>query len=514
MTSINLLHPLYNVADIRKIEQAALAALPPGTLMQRAGAAAAGVALTLIPENHADLEVLVLAGPGNNGGDALEVAHRLANAGMRVTVLLEIVPSVQALDAQQALQRAQASPARFTDCSSLPDLTTRNWALVVDGLFGIGLARPLEGGWRQIIEAVNALDCPVLALDVPSGLDADTGNVVGPAGVAVYASHTVTFIGDKPGLHTADGRDHAGTVSVAALEIEQDHFVTARIQLAGIESFKDCLSRRRQNSHKGSYGDLAVLGGAHGMGGAPVLAARAAAKCGAGRVFAVFLGEAPLYDSAQAELMCRRADEYDYSKATVVAGPGMGSERSARDLLADVLLLGAPLVLDADALNLIAADSELQRRLQDRDALPAVLTPHPLEAARLLATSSSVVQSDRLAAAQELAARFKSVVVLKGSGTVIAHPDGILAINPSGNPALATAGSGDVLAGVCGALLAQHWPAWEAALAAVWMHGRAADLLVAQGIGPIGLTAGELIPVIRTILNQLTEQHAAHRTPG
>ncbi|MBU6162872.1 MAG: NAD(P)H-hydrate dehydratase, partial [Myxococcales bacterium] len=190
------------------------------------------------------------------------------------------------------------------------------------------------------------------------------------------------------------------------------------------------------------------------------------------------------------------------SSGAVVAGPGLGQSRHAHDALARALASKLPTVLDADALNLIAAEPALQQKTRLRRA-PTLLTPHPLEAARLLGTSAASIQSDRLGAARELAAFFLSTVILKGSGTVIADHDGQLVINTTGNPALATAGTGDVLSGLCGALLAQHWPVWEAALAAVWLHGAAADKMVSEGTGPRGLTAGELLTNIRSLLNQL-----------
>ncbi len=494
------MHQLYCVKEIRQIEQAAQARLPAGTLMQRAGEAAAQLAQALLASTF-DAKVLVLAGPGNNGGDALEAAYRLALAGLDVTVVLYAAAAAQPPDARQALLRAQTGSVHFADPATLSQLTTQHWTLVIDGLFGIGLTRPITGPMRELVNLVNALACPILALDVPSGLDADTGNIVGPDGIAVCANDTLTFIADKPGLHTCDGRDHAGQVKVAALDIAPGLFPPAHVHLNGLPLFAGALPRRSHNSHKGSFGDVAVIGGAHGMQGAPLLAARAALTCGAGRVFAVFIDAAPGYDAMQPELMCRRADEFDFSGATVVAGPGAGMSRNAHDILARALHIQSPLVLDADALNMVAAEPGLQHMLAQRKAA-TLLTPHPLEAARLLARSSQEVQADRLSAARMLATRFNAIVILKGSGTVIAHPDGEAVINSNGNPALATAGTGDVLAGVCGALLAQQLPPWQAALAAVWLHGHAADRLVAEGIGPIGLTAGELIPAIRSALNQ------------
>ena len=373
---------------------------------------------------------------------------------------------------------------------------------MIDGLFGIGLVRPVEGPAQTLISFINTLPCPVLAIDVASGLDADTGCVIGADGIAVHASVTVTCIANKPGLHTASGRDFSGAVEVAELGIDRALFGSPAAELNAPVLFAQAAKKRPHASHKGSFGDLSVIGGASGMAGAVILAARMAAMAGAGRVFAGFAGPAPAYDSQSPELMCRSAESLDLSRGAAVAGPGLGMARLAVDLLAKVLSSNLPLVLDADALNLIAIEPGLEQKLANRRAA-SLLTPHPLEAARLLGLSSEAVQAHRLDAAKELAKRFNAVVILKGSGSIIAHPDGRLVINTSGNPALATAGSGDVLAGLCGALLAQHWPLWEAALAACWLHGTAADVLVAAGLGPAGLTASELIPAVRTEINRL-----------
>jgi ADP-dependent NAD(P)H-hydrate dehydratase / NAD(P)H-hydrate epimerase len=493
------MHALYPVADIRSIEGTALAQTVPGALMQRAGAAAADIALRLLSGSGQPAEVLVLAGPGNNGGDALVTARCLAQEGIRVTVLLCATPTTA--DAAAALLRTREGSARIIESDRLPSSLT-HCGLVIDGLFGIGLTRPIGGALGELIAAINRMTCMVLALDVPSGLDADTGNVVGEDGIAIQATHTITFIGDKPGLHTAAGRDLAGRVEVADLEIGRTLFPQARMHLNEPERFAASLRPRAHNTHKGSYGDVAVIGGAPGMAGAPVLAARAAAQCGAGRVFVAFAGPVPAYDSAHPELMFRPAQELDLGGRTIVIGPGLGISDAARALLRTVLASDRPAVLDADALNLVASDPAVCDALAGRPGA-TLITPHPLEAARLNGTTVGAIQADRVGAARALARRFNCIAILKGSGTVIAAADGETAINTTGNPALATAGTGDVLAGMCGALLAQRWPAWEAALGAVWLHGRAADTLVAQGIGPIGLTASELIPAIRIELNRL-----------
>ena len=496
------MNALFSTAQIRAIETAAAASLPGGALMERAGRAATEAALGIAgPPGNAP--VLVLAGPGNNGGDGLEVAANLAELGAHVTVVHLGSAEDRSPEAHRALLRAQAAGATFA-----AEVPGGSFALVVDAMFGIGLSRPLAGRAAIMAAWASGLDCPVLSLDVPSGLDAETGALVGPGGVAVAATHTVTFIGDKPGLHTADGKAHAGEVIVASLGIDQGMFPAPVARANSPALFASRLSKRGANTHKGSFGNVAVAGGARGMGGAPLLSARAALYAGAGRVFALFLDDAPALDAMQPELMCRSAAGFDYGSATIVAGPGLGTSPDAVHVLLRALDSPHGLVLDADALNLLATSTDLQQRLAARGN--AILTPHPLEAARMLGMTSAIVQADRMAAANELAKRFNAVVILKGAGSVIAHGDEIV-INGTGNPGLATAGSGDVLAGICGSLLAQGWPAWEAALGATWIHGQAADDLVAQGEGPIGLTAGELPKAARAVLNALVGRSGQQR---
>jgi len=505
---MNHMTPLFTVAEIRAIEHAAAQRLPAGSLMQRAGQAGANEALDLLPFTIERSRVLVLAGPGNNGGDALETAAHLAHAGAQVTILHFMPAAPAAPEREAALQRAQASAARFADPGL--DIGGTDWTLVVDGLFGIGLARALTGEMAALVAAVNSLRCPVLALDVPSGLDADTGAIVGAApgvqAVAVRATHTITFIGDKPGLHTCEGRDHAGVVLVSNLDLGADMLPVPAARLNDAVLFGHCARRRRHSSHKGSHGSVAIVGGARGMAGAVVLAARTALVTGAGRVYACFVGEPPSFDPAHPELMCRSAQDFDFTSAALVVGPGMGTHAASAEVLASALHAESPVVLDADALNLVAGNQRLEALIAQRKA-PTIITPHPLEAARLLGSSAAAIQRDRLASARALASRLAATVILKGSGTVIAGSDGQVVINTTGNPALATAGTGDVLAGLCGSLLAQGWPEWEAALAGVWLHGMAADVLVTDGAGPIGVTAGELLPAIRTAVNRLAMHH-------
>lgn len=477
--------PLLTTRESRTLE-ARHAALP---LMERAGLAAAGLAQALLGAARAP--VLVLAGPGNNGGDAFVVARHLHLAGRAVVV-------AQLGDADRLPADAARARQQLTDAGVRVhrDAPAGKFALVVDGLFGIGLTRPLEGVAADCVARINAFAAaggPVLALDIPSGLDGDSGQVLG---VAVQATHTATFIAAKPGLYTADGPDHAGEVTVFDLGLPV--MASLGATLARSEFAAQCLPRRA-NSHKGSFGSLAVLGGAAGMTGAALLAARAGLHLGAGRVFVGLL--APLaVDPAQPELMLRSANDALAQATAVVAGPGLGDAPAALDAMRRLATTVVSSVLDADALNLLAAHPVLASAFARRSA-PTILTPHPAEAARLLATDTATVQRDRIGSARALAVRFAAPVVLKGCGSVVAHPDGRWRINTSGNPALATGGTGDVLAGLLGALLAQGWPAWEAALAGTHLHGLAADDAVAAGHGLVGLAAGELIPFARARFN-------------
>ncbi len=501
--------PLYRAADLREIERAAA----DQPLMQRAGRASANLAQKICADNGGD--ILIFAGPGNNGGDAFEAARLLRQRFFAVQVIFAGSADALPKDAAAAYQRfvAEGGSTRPT-----PD-ATRRCALVIDGLFGIGLKREIGAPYAALIESANAIArrerCPLLALDCPSGLDADTGV---RQRVTISASHTLSFIAAKPGLYTNDGPDCCGEMALASLDLDVEEMVAAPGRTIACDLFAAHLQPRQKNSHKGRYGDAAIVGGAPGMVGAALLAARAALRLGSGRVYAGLIDAAALsalaVDPVQPELMLRPAAALLAGQPTALAcGPGLGSSEFARELVAQALQLALPLVLDADALNLIAADGQLQLLVAGRAkaSAPTVLTPHPAEAARLLGCAVAAVQADRVAAALELAARFKACVALKGCGTIVASPAGegfAWFVNTSGNAGLATAGSGDVLTGIVTALLAQHWPAREALLAAVHLHGRAAERLVAEGCGPVGLAAGELIDSARRCFNEwLTHAH-------
>lgn len=471
-------HPLYDVAATRRIEQRALATLPPHALMQRAGRSVARLALALAP--HAQT-VWLVCGPGNNGGDGLEAAACLRAAGKNAVVTWLGDEARLPDDARASLARARAHGVVFS--YTPPALGADD--IAVDALLGIGQRRAPHGRLADSIAALNALHVPVLAVDLPSGLDADTGAV---AGLCVRATQTLSLVTLKPGLFTAQGRDAAGMVWLDSLDCDLS-YEPARAALAGAPPAR----QRLHASHKGSYGDVAVLGGASGMQGAALLAATAALHGGAGRVYVALLAPLENAVAAHPELMFGTPHSLDWSRATAVCGCG-GADAIA-NALPPVLAAAPRLVLDADALNALAQDANLRALLQARGARgqASVLTPHPLEAARLLNASTADVQTDRLAAAQRLADELACVVVLKGSGSVIAAPAHPPAINPSGNALLATAGTGDVLAGLVGARLAAGLPAFDAACDAVWTHGDAADRWPAG----TALTAAALAQALR-----------------
>jgi hydroxyethylthiazole kinase-like uncharacterized protein yjeF len=487
--------PIYLSADIRAIEGAVATAARPMLLMERGGLAAAELAREVAGGNGKP--VLVFAGPGNNGGDAFVLARHLKQWYFKVAVVFAGDEKKLSADASSALRAWRAAGGAVSE--ALPP--AQGWGLVVDGVFGIGLEREVAGRHAEWVAAINRPGAPVLALDVPSGLQSDTGRVMG---CAVRATHTVTFIALKPGLLTLDGPDHCGEIHLRTLDVDTQAFRPANGFLLGQEILDVALKPRARNSHKGDYGSVGIIGGDHGMVGAALLAGRAALKLGSGRVYVGLLAsDGPLADATQPELMLRSADEVlKLRNLTCLAvGPGLGQMPDAALHLLAALESGLPLVLDADALNLLAAADPLAQRLRAR-AAPSLLTPHPAEAARLLATTTREVQNDRVGAAIKLAKTFNSFVALKGAGTICAAPEGTWHINTSGNPGMASAGMGDVLTGVIAALIAQGAEPGMGLLAAVHLHGAAADRAVGDGAGPVGLTAIETIEAARALLNR------------
>jgi hydroxyethylthiazole kinase-like uncharacterized protein yjeF len=446
--------PLYSVAQIRAIESQAAAGLPPHTLMQRAGLALARLTLAVAP--HART-IWIACGPGNNGGDGFEAAAHLKSWGKNVSIS-HIALVKYAQDASKSIANAIAAgipvgtepPAEFDVC--------------IDALFGVGLQRPLEPVHAAWVNTMHASGKPIVAVDCPSGLDTDTGCA---QATTVRAHATLTFLGLKPGLFTNAGRDSCGDIWLDTLLVPNPPHTRAQLNPS------PSLQPRLHASHKGSYGDVAVVGGDAGMWGAALLAARATLHYGAGRVYVAPLDPSmDMLDAVQPELMFRSPQSLHWDTLTVVAGCGGGT--AIGTYLPSLVTKAAQLVLDADALNQLAAASGLTVQVRSRPSGTTVLTPHPLEAARLLNCSTGQVQADRLLAAQSLADQFGATVVLKGSGTIIAAPGQTPRINPTGNARLATGGTGDVLAGMVGAVLASGLNAFEAASSAVYAHGLAA----------------------------------------
>lgn len=479
--------PLHGVLASRQIELALQAGLPVQTLMRRAGLSVARLALALAPD--AD-RIWIACGPGNNGGDGFEAAALLQRAGKEVHVSALGDANRRSADAAAALRCAQDAGVRIE--AGANDAAAAASGLAIDALLGLG-HRASSGGnlASEIVAALrifNGRPTPRLAIDLPTGLDAERGTC---CDAAAQATETVSLLTLKPGLFTAQGRDHAGRVwfdglgaAAAPMDTHSDSAKAFVAGGAGAARLRD--APRRHQQHKGSFGDVVVVGGAPGMAGAALLAARAALRAGAGRVYVCLLDPAaPALDAAWPELMLRpdhwRAPDV-LATATVVCGCGGGPAIAAA--LPLLLSRTARLVLDADALNAVAADPALQTLLAARAARgwPTVLTPHPLEAARLAGLpNAAAIQADRLREAQDLAERWRCIVLLKGSGSVIAAPGLAPRINASGNARLASAGTGDVLAGWLGGL----WSAFGVhpsvlglqglVQAACWLHGRAAE---------------------------------------
>ncbi|WP_370681807.1 NAD(P)H-hydrate dehydratase [Comamonas sp. GB3 AK4-5] len=475
-------HPLHDTAATRLIEAQALAANPQPRLMQRAGLVLAQLGQALAP--HAR-QVWVACGPGNNGGDGLQAAAALQTAGYTTSAHWLGTPEDCSPDTLAAWRAAQQAGVQLLDTAP-PPLGPQD--LAIDALLGIGATAhrshdPGDSPLNQLLQTLYQSPAPVLCADLPSGLNADTGRYLPGLGFEHpphSARHTLSFLTLKPGLFTSQGRDAAGTVWWAPLGVEPGLLCQQRPSalLGGPMSRRS----RPHDSHKGRFGDVTVIGGeglalrGMGMGGAAVLAATAALHQGAGRVMLTLLdgGNCKLLPE-QPELMLRRIEALRWDQGVVVCGCGGGQAVAA--VLPQVLEQAHRLVLDADALNAIAADSHLQRLLASRAhiGLQTILTPHPLEAARMLDLHTDDVQANRLEAAHALAQQTYSTVVLKGSGSIIHSPHQLPCINTSGNALLATGGTGDVLAGMVAAAWAAGLPAHTAAQWAVWQHGHLAD---------------------------------------
>lgn len=476
--------PVYERSRLRALEQV-LQSQVTTPLMQLAGQEATRLALAIAP--HAQ-KTWIVAGPGNNGGDGLEAALNLHLRGKQVTVSLMGKPEDLPDDAQQAWQRATNAGVEILQgqlpLALLNGLTPRD--LCIDALLGLGASRPITPPMSTWINALNQVSAQRLALDLPSGLNPDSGQPFGfleTAASIVKADHTLTFIGAKPGLFMGHGRDVCGQIWLSDLRTQKEAFTgyeNEKIQPDAWLNPHRPIPAKLHASHKGSCGDVAIVGGESlehrgmGMTGAALLAAQTALHAGAGRVMLCMLGDTG-HCHVPYDLMQRTWTQLQLEKLCVVAGCGGG--QAVQSVMSELLLRSAHLVLDADGLNAVASDSELQQQLQQRAAKgqATVITPHPLEAARMLRITTAQVQDNRLGAAKQLANQYQCTVVLKGSGTVITAPQHKPHINTSGNGKLAIGGTGDVLAGLIGAQMARGQIEFEAACRSVQLHGQLAN---------------------------------------
>lgn len=467
--------------ELQNLEMRAANQLGADTLMKRAGAAAAELIMKRLEDAGVEQRrVTLLVGPGNNGGDALACACELREKGAVVNVVLPGGRRPTSALALAQLERwTQAGGTTYDD----PYMTEKA-DCVVDGLFGTGLAKPITGDYLDAVLWFNERQALKVSLDIPSGLNPVTGHWTGSY-PGCSADVTITFLCVKSGLYMCEGADAAGEIVLNELDVSVP---LSPLSVIGTDEFPRVLRPRVKDSHKGDYGSVAVIGGTDGMIGASILAARAALISGAGRVTLECRAEhAPHVDMVYPEIMFAtkpvNLEDFD----AIVLGCGLGTSAEAKARVIEALNCQKPLILDADALNIIAADIKLQDMVLARRA-PTVLTPHPGEAARLLRRDTAGVTADRVAACRELAVQTGAIVVLKGAGTVISMRSSRTWINPTGSPMLATGGSGDVLAGMIGAMFAQGYDMVESVLAAVYFHGLSAEGLEA------GFTAGEIAP--------------------
>lgn len=483
---------LHTVEQVRAIDRAALQALGISAeeLMRRAASAG----LSSLRRHWPQLQrICVHCGPGNNGGDGFLLAVLAREAGLRVEVVaLGARSHGDAARAREAWLEGGGQIMPWDAHADLPEAQ-----LHVDALYGIGLNRAPEGAAARLIEQINHSGAPVLALDVPSGLNGDSGDC---PGVAIRADVTVSFIAQKRGLHTGRAANQVGVLELAGLGVPDSVHAQTRADARLLAAA--ALPPRARAAHKGELGHVLVIGGDHGMAGAARLAGEAALRAGAGLVSVATRAEhVTTLNATRPELMVRAVDGVQalaslLERVSVLAlGPGLGQASWGHALWLTALDADKPLVLDADGLNLLAREPR-------RFSAPTVLTPHQGEAARLLGLSTTEVGRDRFAAVREISRRHAAVVVLKGAGSLIAQPDGRLEVCPWGNPGMASGGMGDLLSGIIAALLAQGCSAWQAARMGVGLHARAGDLAAQQG--ERGLLASDLLAPLRALGNELS----------
>jgi NAD(P)H-hydrate epimerase len=520
---------LVTAAEMRALDRAAIEdrKIPSLRLMENAGAA-----VVEEMEGHfgplRGKTVTIVAGKGQNGGDGFVVGRLLRQRHCAARVVLLALPSELKGDAARTLRRFQRAGGRCqavrrgADPAAVLGPLLRTSDLLVDAIFGTGLNAPVEGSPAAAIALMNASGRPIVAVDLPSGLDGDTGRVLG---TAVTAALTVTLARPKRGLYLGAGPNHAGAIRVADIGIPEDVIAAAKIPVALLEaaSIRSSLPVRPRTAHKGTFGHAGIIAGSVGKTGAAAMAALGALRVGAGLVtLAIPRSLNDVLEAKLLEVMTYPVPETDArtlsmkaltpllsfagGKTALAIGPGLGTHPETQALIHDLLaVVTQPIVLDADGINALAGKPEIL----GKTSAPLVVTPHPGEMARLLGLSPAEVQKDRLGAAGRLARDQNICVVLKGAGTVIAGVDGRLAVNSTGNPGMATAGTGDVLTGMIVGLLAQGLSPWDAACAGVYLHGLAGDL-AASDLGEAGLIAGDVLRTIpRAIRHVRSDQRPA-----
>ncbi|MGM0831690.1 MAG: NAD(P)H-hydrate dehydratase [Pseudomonadota bacterium] len=491
--STSSLRPLYTAAQVRELDRRTIAGgIESFALMQRAASSAWHSFRSRWPQARS---VTVLCGSGNNGGDGHVLAALAMQAGLKVQRISLRPLDTLTGDVARAAELASAAGVGFDEWQPS---TTLVGEVIVDALLGTGLSGDVAGEIRQVIEAINASHQPVLALDIPSGISADTGAVLG---LAVSAACTVTFIGDKIGLHTGDAPAYTGEIDFRPLGVKAQAFfdIPPTAWRLNDELLAEAFAPRSRISHKGDLGHVLVMGGAPGFGGAALLASQAAARLGAGKVS---LATAPEHVVASLvrcpEVMAHGirggADASLLPAAdVVVVGPGLGQDAWGQAILQQALQSDVPLIVDADALNLLAS------RWPDVRRDNWVLTPHPGEAARLLGCSVADIQADRPAAVRALQRARGGVVILKGAGSLVAGPSGLV-VCPYGNPGMASGGMGDVLSGMLGTLVAQSDSVERGTWLGVMVHAQAGDEAV-KTAGERGLLASDLASYARVLIN-------------
>ncbi len=482
---------LYQTKQVRELDRIAIEdfGIPGITLMECAGQAA----FTALQQHWPNAKkILILCGSGNNAGDGYIVAYLAYKKELNVSVLCIGKPGKLTGDALIAYKKAQEAGVSMV--SSPSGKVTKAMAdrvdVIVDALLGTGLKGEVKAIYKEAIELTNNSNTPVLAIDVPSGLNADTGNILG---AAIKANLTVTFVGCKQGFFTGQAPEYCGEILYDDLNVPEEVF--ARVTSSVEKLYLTKLKPRSRIAHKGDFGHTLIIGGDHGMAGAARMAGEAAARTGSGLTT---IATRPEHITAKNELMCygiKTAKDIKplLKRATVlVAGPGLGTSPWSKALYQTIAKINMPKVIDADGLNLLA-----QKPYADKNR---VITPHPGEAARLLNSSTREIQNDRFAAIKKLQKKYNGVCVLKGAGTLISGPSGKINICTAGNPGMASGGMGDVLSGIIGGLLAQGLPLEEAAKMGVQLHSEAADLAARQD-GERGLLATDLLPFIRKLIN-------------